>query len=71
MEPGIDNIAVRRFDRWFESEYYRLRCFQRFTRLMKTFFTIPIFVSVSACCLVGKKWRIIALTSWSHTAVTD
>lgn len=25
MKPGIDNIAVRRFDRWFESEYYRLR----------------------------------------------
>ena len=25
MKPGIDNIAVKRFDRWFESEYYRLR----------------------------------------------
>lgn len=25
MKPGIDNIAVRRFDRWFESAYYRLR----------------------------------------------
>lgn len=25
MKPGIDNIAMRRFDRWFESEYYRLR----------------------------------------------
>lgn len=26
MKPGIDNIAIRRFDRWFESVYYRLRC---------------------------------------------
>lgn len=25
MKPGIDNIAVRRFDHWFESAYYRLR----------------------------------------------
>lgn len=26
MKPGIDNIAMRRFDRWFESAYNSLRC---------------------------------------------
>lgn len=26
MKPDVDNIAIRRFDRWFESVYYRLRC---------------------------------------------
>lgn len=25
MKPGIDNIAVRRFDRWFGAAYYKLR----------------------------------------------
>lgn len=25
MKPGIDSIAVKHFDRWFGSEYFRLR----------------------------------------------
>lgn len=34
MKPCIDNIAVRRFDRWFGAEYYRLR------RQLSTFYPL-------------------------------
>ena len=34
MKPGIDNIAVRRFDRWFGAAYYRLR------RQLSTFYPL-------------------------------
>lgn len=34
MKPGIDNIAVRHFDRWFEAAYYKIR------RQLSTFYPL-------------------------------